>query len=98
MGGEGVSERVWRHGLLDAGLVAVLPQDLPRAHARQRLTASVEEEHALALPLLEFTALLAQGDGYRRDRASAHGNEPLLGPLLEDDDVLGLQHDATNAH
>src|SRR5215204_4746518 len=45
MGRKRMAERVRRHVLVDAGALDVFAQDLPRPHARQRLSARVEEHH-----------------------------------------------------
>src|SRR5687768_14067908 len=84
MGGEGVPERMWRDVLLDPGLVHVLAQDLPGAHATQRLAAGVQQQHPLPLPLLQPRPQLAHVDGRGADRGPADGHEALLASLAED--------------
>ena len=78
---EGVTQRVRRDGLRDAGLIDVLAENLPGAHAREWLAARVQKENSLPLSLLERRAELAQVDRDRADRLSADRNEPLLGFL-----------------
>src|SRR5688572_19657060 len=39
VGGEGMAKGVWRHVLGNAGTLDVAAQDLPRAHAGERLAA-----------------------------------------------------------
>src|SRR5512143_2929769 len=53
VGGERVAQCVGRYGLGNSRLLDVPTQDLPGAHARQRLATGVEEQHAFAAPLLE---------------------------------------------
>src|SRR6266849_2330363 len=92
-----MTQRVGRHRFGDSGLVHVLAQDLPRAHARQRLSARIEEQDSLALTLLQLWAELAQIDRNRANRAAADGNEALLGALAEYADEVVLEHHVANA-
>src|SRR5215207_6753557 len=62
MCGERMPERVWRDVLLDTSAVDVAAEDFPCAHARQRTSARIEKEHALALALLELRAQLTDVD------------------------------------
>src|SRR4029079_8756055 len=64
---ERVPQGVWGDVLGDAGPLHVAAEDLPRAHAGERTSASIEEEDPLALPLLESRPQLAQVDRGRTD-------------------------------
>src|SRR6202030_3546732 len=78
-------------------LVHVFAKDLPRAHARQGLSACVEEQDSLALSLLELRTELAQIDRGRANRSAADRNEALLGAFAEDADEVVLKHHVANA-
>src|SRR5450830_2065668 len=80
---ERMAQSMRRHGLGDSGLVHVLAQDLPRAHARQLSSASIEEQDSLALTFLQLRTKLAQIDRDRSDRSAADGNEALFGAFAE---------------
>src|SRR6267378_518135 len=92
-----MTQRVGRHRFGDSGLVHVFAQDLPRPHARQWLSACVEEQDSLALALFQLWAKLAQIDRNRSDRAAADGNEALLGAFAEYADEVVLKHHVANA-
>src|ERR1700675_2722619 len=92
-----MTQRVGRHRFRDSGLVYVLPQDLPRAHARQWLPSCVEEQNPLPLALLQLWTELAQIDCNRADRPAADGNEAFLGAFAEYADEVVLKHHVANA-
>src|SRR6267142_1056770 len=73
-----MTQRVGRDRFGDPGLVHVFAKDLPGAHARQWLSARVEEQDPLALPLLQLWAELAQIDRNRANCAATDGNEALI--------------------
>ena len=81
MGGERMSQRVWRHFLLDAcggGQIAYYVED---HHPRQRRAASVQEEYVAVARLYRssdplFEIVENQFRGHRR-----HRYEPLLAPF-----------------
>src|SRR6267142_784939 len=92
-----MTQRVGRDRFGDPGLVHVFAKDLPGAHARQWLSARVEEQDPLALPLLQLWAELAQIDRNRANCAATDGNEALLGAFAEYADEVVLKHHVANA-
>src|SRR5450830_1247886 len=94
---ERMTESMRRHGLGDSGLVHVLAEDLPRAHAGQGSAASVKEQDSLALTFLQLRTKLAQIDGDRSDRSAANGNEALLGAFPEYAYEVVLKHHIADA-
>src|SRR5690349_21288196 len=95
---ERVPERVRRYVLLDPGAVDVLPQNLPRAHARERFTLRVQEEHAFAIALLEPWSQLTYVRRERRDRSPANRHQALLTSLPENAHEAVVEHDVTRAN
>src|SRR5687768_18611464 len=57
-----VAQRMRRDALLYSCALDRPPKDRPCAHARERLTAGVEEHHALSVSALEFGAQFAEVD------------------------------------
>src|SRR5688500_7295089 len=78
-----MTQRMWRNQLLDPGSSHVLPQDLPRPHARKGVTARVEKEVGLPGTPLQERPLLPHVDRERADGISADRHEPLFAPLPE---------------
>ena len=56
---EGMAQRVWRNRFGYSHLVDVLAKNFPRAHARKRLTARVEEEDPFAFAFLQLRTQFA---------------------------------------
>src|SRR5215210_2747756 len=87
---EGVPQRVWRNGLGDSGVLDVAAEDLPCAHARERLAARVEKKHALATSLLQARSQLADVGRHGADRRPPDRNQALLAAFAEDAHQLVL--------
>src|ERR1700680_2599770 len=94
---ERMAQRVGRHRFRDSNLGRVLAKDLPRAHARQRLSSGVEEQDSLSLALLQLWTELAQIDRDCADRAAADRNQALLGAFAEYAHQVVLKHHVANA-
>src|SRR5687768_4946310 len=78
------------------GPLYVLAKDLPGAHPCQRLSARVEHQLSLTLPLFQARAELAKVDGDRTHGAATHRDEAFLAPLPEDADESLLEEDISH--
>src|SRR6266550_2113182 len=85
-----------RYWFRNSGLIHILPQDFPGSHARQRLSARVEEKNALAFTLLERWAQLAEINGNRSNGATPDRDQSLFGAFAEYAHEVVLQHHVTH--
>src|ERR1041385_3976084 len=95
--GKRMPQRVRGNGFGYSRLLDVLAKNLPRTHARERLTTGIEKQNAFASAFFKSRPELTDIGRNGPDRRSPDGDEPLLASFAEHPHQLFLEQHVAHA-